>query len=57
MTEREHLDQTELEDHDGELLPERAAMSIVRTPGEAPVPPVDPDAPPDPDALLQPSDQ
>ena len=56
MTDREPLDQTELEDHEGELLPERAAMSIVRTPGEAPVPPLDPDAPLDP-ALLQPADQ
>ena len=54
----DELDQADLDEQDPELLPERSAMTVIRMPAETPmIVPVDPDAPPAPDALLQPTDQ
>jgi hypothetical protein len=44
MEDKENVERDELEELDPELLPERAAMSVVRLPGE----PVDPTVIPPP---------
>jgi hypothetical protein len=57
MSERDKIQSEELAEQEAELLPERAAMSILRTPGETPgiVPPgIGPDVPPEDEVYSQP---
>jgi hypothetical protein len=47
MTDRDDLSEEELETEDGELLPDREAMSVLTPPGEVPLPfPEEPGLPP-----------